>query len=120
VVPDECTVTVNFRFAPDRSEQDAAAHVREVFDGYPVEIVDSAPAARPGLNLPAAASFAAGIGAPARAKYGWTDVARFAALGVPAVNYGPGAPNLAHTRHEHVDLAKIGAAEAVLLAWLGY
>jgi succinyl-diaminopimelate desuccinylase len=120
VIPDECSVTVNFRFAPDRSEQDAADHVREVFDGYPVEIVDSAPAARPGLNLPAAASFAAAIGAPARAKYGWTDVARFAALGVPAVNYGPGDPNLAHTRHEHVDLAKVAAAEAVLLRWLGY
>jgi succinyl-diaminopimelate desuccinylase len=120
VIPDECSVTVNFRFAPDRSEQEAAAHVREVFDGCPVEIVDSAPAARPGLNLPAAASFAAAIGAPARAKYGWTDVARFAALGVPAVNYGPGDPNLAHTRHEHVDLAKVGEAEAVLLGWLGY
>jgi succinyl-diaminopimelate desuccinylase len=119
VIPDACRVLVNFRFAPDRSEQDAADHVREVFEGYPVEIVDSAPAARPGLTLPAAASFAAMIDAPPRAKYGWTDVARFTALGVPAVNYGPGDPNQAHTRGEHVDLARVREAEALLLNWLG-
>ncbi|HEU5332623.1 MAG TPA: succinyl-diaminopimelate desuccinylase [Actinocrinis sp.] len=119
VIPDECSVVVNFRFAPHRSEQDAAQHVREVFEGYPVEIVDSAPAARPGLTLPAAASFAALIDAPPRAKYGWTDVARFSALGVPAVNYGPGDPNQAHTRDEHVDLARVREAEALLLDWCG-
>lgn len=119
VIPDECSVLVNFRFAPHRSEQDAAAHVREVFEGYPVEIVDSAPAARPGLTLPAAVSFAAMIDAPPRAKYGWTDVARFSALGVPAVNYGPGDPNQAHTRDEHVNLARVREAEALMLAWCG-
>jgi succinyl-diaminopimelate desuccinylase len=118
IIPDECCVVVNYRFAPDRSEQEAADHVRELFAGHRVEIVDSAPAARPGLSLPAAASFAAMIDAPARAKYGWTDVARFAALGVPAVNFGPGDPNQAHVRGEHVDLAKVRAAEALLLNWL--
>jgi succinyl-diaminopimelate desuccinylase len=118
VIPDECAVTVNHRFAPDRSEEEAAEHVREVFKGYAVQITDIAPAARPGLDLPAAASFAALVGALPRAKYGWTDVARLAGLGIPAVNYGPGDPNLAHTRDEHVALARVRAAERLMLGWL--
>ncbi len=124
VIPDECAVLVNFRFAPDRSEEQAAQHVREVFsggafEGCQVEIVDSAPAARPGLDLPEAAGFARLIGAAPRAKYGWTDVARLSGLGVPAVNYSPGDPNLAHTRDEHVSVTKIRQAERLLLGWLG-
>ncbi len=119
VIPDECVVTVNYRFAPDRSEEQAAAHVREVFEGFAVEITDSAPAARPGLDLPEAAGLAALTGAPPRAKLGWTDVARLSTLGIPAVNYGPGDPNLAHTRDEHVSVAKIREAERLLLRWLG-
>lgn len=118
VIPDECTVLVNYRYAPDRSETQAADHVRAVFEGYDVEIVDSAPAARPGLDLPEAAGLAALTGAPARAKLGWTDVARLSGLGIPAVNYGPGDPNLAHTRDEHVSLAKVREAEQLLLRWL--
>lgn len=119
VIPDECAVLVNYRFAPDLSEAQAAAHVREVFAGYDVELVDSAPAARPGLDLPEAAALAALTGAAPRAKFGWTDVARFSALGIPAVNFGPGDPNLAHTRDEHVALAKVREAERLLLRWLG-
>ena len=116
-------MVVNFRFAPDRSEQQAAQHVREVFsgaefEGCDIEIVDSAPAARPGLDLPEAASFAALIAAPPRAKYGWTDVARLSGLGIPSVNYGPGDPNLAHTRDEYASVTKIREAERLLLAWL--
>lgn len=118
VVPDECTVTVNFRFAPDRSEQAAAEHVRAVFEGYEVQIVDSAPGALPGLSEPAAAEFARVTGGEPSAKYGWTDVARFAQLGIPAVNFGPGDPNLAHTRDEHVLLDRIRAAESVLADYL--
>ena len=102
VVPDACTVVVNFRFAPDRSVEQAEQHVREVLTGYAVELTDAAPGALPGLSAPAAAHFIAAIGTTPTAKYGWTDVARFAALGIPAVNYGPGDPNLAHTREEHV------------------
>src|SRR5690606_165935 len=90
VIPDECRVAVNYRFAPDRSEEEALAHVREVFDGFRVEWTDSAPAARPGLGEPAASAFCAAVGGAPRPKFGWTDVARFAELGVPAVNYGPG------------------------------
>jgi succinyl-diaminopimelate desuccinylase len=118
VVPDACTVTVNFRFAPDRSEAQAAGHVREVFDGYDVDVIDSAPGALPGLSAPAAQAFLAAAGGDPTAKYGWTDVARFAALGIPAVNYGPGDPNLAHTRDEHVRIGPIGDCEHVLAAYL--
>jgi succinyl-diaminopimelate desuccinylase len=86
VIPDECVVSVNYRFAPDRSVEAAAAHVREVFAGFDVLVTDVAAGARPGLRQAAAASFVAAVGGQPRAKLGWTDVARFDALGVPAVN----------------------------------
>ncbi|KJK59746.1 succinyl-diaminopimelate desuccinylase [Saccharothrix sp. ST-888] len=118
VIPDECVVTVNFRYAPNRSREDAEAHVREVFAGFEVAVTDHAPGALPGLSQPAAQAFLAATGGQARAKFGWTDVARFSALGVPAVNYGPGDPNLAHKRDEHCSLSAIAECEARLRAWL--
>ena len=118
VVPDECVVTVNYRFAPDLSEDDAVAHVRAVFDGLDVVVVDSAPAARPGLDRPAAAAFVAAVGAVPQPKFGWTDVARFSALGIPALNFGPGDPSLAHTRDEHVPVSQIESCETRLREWL--
>ncbi|WP_037573139.1 succinyl-diaminopimelate desuccinylase [Phaeacidiphilus oryzae] len=118
VIPDECTVLVNFRFAPDRTEEEALAHVREVLDGFEIELTDTAPGALPGLGHPAAAAFIAATGATAQPKYGWTDVARFSALGVPAVNYGPGEPNLAHTRDEHCSRSAVLECEKRLRAWL--
>jgi succinyl-diaminopimelate desuccinylase len=118
ILPDLCTVTVNFRFAPDRSEQDAAEHVREVFREWPVEIIDSAPAARPGLDSALARAFAAAVGGSPQPKYGWTDVARFGELGIPALNFGPGNPNLAHKPEEYVELARISDAEAALIRFL--
>jgi succinyl-diaminopimelate desuccinylase len=118
VIPDECVVTVNFRFAPDRSAAEAEAHVREVFAGWDVAVTDQAGGARPGLADPAAASFVTAMGGTPRAKLGWTDVARFDALGVPAVNYGPGDPQLAHRADEHVPLAAITQCEARMRAWL--
>jgi succinyl-diaminopimelate desuccinylase len=118
VIPDECVVSVNYRFAPDRSGDEAADHVREVFAGFDVRVTDVAAGARPGLRQPAAASFVAAVGGQPRAKLGWTDVARFDALGVPAVNYGPGDPQLAHTRDEHVAVAQIDECERVMLGWL--
>jgi succinyl-diaminopimelate desuccinylase len=118
VIPDECAVTVNYRFAPDRSEDDALAHVRDVFDGFELELTDSAPGARPGLDSPVAAGFVAAVGGQARAKLGWTDVARFGELGIPAVNFGPGDPNLAHKPEEHVSVAKVLAAEEALVRFL--
>ena len=118
VVPDECVVTVNHRFAPDRTPDQAAAHVREVFADWEVRVVDVAGGARPGLTLPAAEAFVEAVGATPRAKYGWTDVARFAELGMPALNYGPGDPMLAHTPQEHVPLAQLRTCEERLRAWL--
>jgi succinyl-diaminopimelate desuccinylase len=119
VIPDQCVVTVNFRFAPDRDAAAAEAHVREVFAGHAVRITDVAAGARPGLDHPAAAAFLAAIARPPRAKLGWTDVARFSALGVPAVNYGPGDPLQAHTDGEACPVAEIRECARVLTAWLG-
>ncbi|MEV0131470.1 succinyl-diaminopimelate desuccinylase [Dactylosporangium sp. NPDC050688] len=118
VIPDECVVEVNFRFAPDRSEEQAAAHVRDVLEGFDLRVVDTAPGALPGLDAPPAREFLAAIGQPPRAKLGWTDVARFAALGVPALNYGPGDPNLAHKQDEHVELDKIVEGADAVRRWL--
>ncbi|MCK9893705.1 succinyl-diaminopimelate desuccinylase [Frankia sp. AgB32] len=118
VIPDECRVTVNFRFAPDRTGDGAIAHVREVLSGYDVAVTDLAGGAPPGLAAPAAAAFVAATGRTPVAKYGWTDVARFAELGIPALNYGPGDPNLAHTRDEYVELAAIDAGERLLRDYL--
>ncbi len=118
VIPDECTVTVNFRFAPDRSEAQAAQHVRDVFEGFDVDVVDSAPAARPGLDAALPQSVVAAVGGEPRAKLGWTDVARFGQLGIPAVNFGPGDPNLAHKPEEHVELALVAEAEAAMVRFL--
>ena len=118
VIPDECVVTVNYRFAPDRSADEAADHVRQVFAAWPVTITDAVGGARPGLGSPAAASFVAAMGGTPRAKLGWTDVARFDTLGVPAVNFGPGDPSLAHSRGEHVPLAAVAECESRMRAWL--
>ena len=118
VVPDLCAVTVNFRFAPDRTQEQAQAHIREVFDGWDVAVTDSAPGALPGLSAPAAQHFVDAVGVTPTAKYGWTDVARFAALGTPALNFGPGDPNLAHTREESVLVSRITDAEALLRRYL--
>jgi succinyl-diaminopimelate desuccinylase len=118
VIPDECVVTVNYRFAPDRSAEQAADRVREVFAGWHVTITDAVGGARPGLTSPAAASFAAAMGGTPGAKLGWTDVARFDTLGIPAVNFGPGDPMLAHSRGEHVPLAAVAECESRMRAWL--
>ncbi|PWI43964.1 succinyl-diaminopimelate desuccinylase [Streptomyces sp. ICBB 8177] len=118
VIPDSCAVTVNYRFAPDRSEAQALEHVREVFDGFEVEPTDSAPGALPGLAHPAAAAFVDVVGTEPKAKEAWTDVARFSALGIPAVNYGPGDPALAHTREEYVAEAAVLECEERLRRWL--
>jgi succinyl-diaminopimelate desuccinylase len=118
VIPDLCEVEVNYRFAPSRSAADAERHVRDVLSGFDVEVVDLAEGARPGLDAPLAQEFVAAVGAQPRPKYGWTDVARFSALGVPAVNYGPGDPHLAHHDEERVPLAQIDAVERGLRAWL--
>ena len=123
VIPDSCVVSVNYRFAPSRTEVEAAALVREMFPEYQVTISDSASGARPGLDRAAAKEFAELVavqtGAIPRPKYGWTDVARFAKLGIPAVNFGPGDPSLAHTDDENVPVYQILGCYDLLTAWLG-
>lgn len=118
VIPDACEVEVNYRFAPSKTAADAEAHIRSVLDGFEVEITDAAEGARPGLDAAIAQQFVAAVGAQPRPKYGWTDVARFSALGIPAVNYGPGDPHLAHHDEERVPVAQIDAVEHGLRAWL--
>ncbi|MEV5142720.1 succinyl-diaminopimelate desuccinylase [Streptomyces syringium] len=121
VIPDACTVTVNFRYAPDRSEDEALDYVREFFaDCGVAELVvdDHSAAALPGLSHPAAVAFMAAVGGTAKPKFGWTDVSRFSALGVPAVNYGPGDPLLAHKRDERVSASLVDECAERLRAWL--
>ena len=118
VIPDSCTVTVNYRFAPDRSLEEAQAHLRDVLSGFDVTVVDAAPGALPGLDRPAAADFVAAVGSAPQPKFGWTDVARFSALGIPALNYGPGDPSVAHMQDEHVAVEQIRSCEERLRAWL--
>ena len=118
VIPDECVVTVNYRFAPTLGEERAIKHVQTVFGGFDVRVVDVAGGAMPGLSHPAAQAFVARTGSEPRPKFGWTDVARFAALGIPAVNYGPGDPSLAHTREEYVPIEQVLRTYQVLRDWL--
>lgn len=118
VIPDACEVEVNYRFAPSRSVEEADAYVRALLEGFEVERTDAAAGARPGLDHPAAASFVAAVGAEAKPKYGWTDVARFSAMGIPAVNFGPGSALLAHSDDEHVEADAVRACLAALTRWL--
>jgi succinyl-diaminopimelate desuccinylase len=118
VIPDRCVVTVNYRFAPALDSAAAEAHVREVFAGFEVAVTDAADGARPGLHLPAAADFVRRTGTSPRPKYGWTDVARFSALGVPAVNYGPGDNATAHADDERCRTVEVEQCLRVLAGWL--
>ncbi|MET1062026.1 MAG: succinyl-diaminopimelate desuccinylase [Aeromicrobium sp.] len=118
VIPDEAVVTVNFRFAPDRTEEQAHQHLQEVFEGFGLTITDSAPGAMPGLTQPAAAAFVRAVGAEPRPKFGWTDVAQFTLLGIPAVNYGPGDPIYAHKADERVPVEHLYRVLETLTRWL--
>lgn len=119
VIPDRATVTINYRFAPHRSVEQAKAYVREVLAGFDLEVTDAAAGARPGLDRPAAAAFIEAVGGEPSAKFGWTDVARFSALGVPAVNFGPGNPEKAHADDEFCPVADLFRCRDALLRWLG-
>ncbi|KQO03967.1 MULTISPECIES: succinyl-diaminopimelate desuccinylase [unclassified Arthrobacter] len=118
VIPDSAVIEVNYRFAPDKSPEQAEEYVRALLEGFEVERTDAAAGARPGLQHPAAAAFVAAVGAEPKPKYGWTDVARFSALGVPAVNFGPGDALLAHTDDEHVHADAVRACLRALTTWL--
>jgi succinyl-diaminopimelate desuccinylase len=119
VVPDRAVLTINHRFAPDRSAAEARAHVDAVLapyldDGDEVVVVDVAEAAAPKLEHPLLATLRERSGLEVRAKLGWTDVSRFAAAGIPAANFGPGDSSLAHTQGEHVDRTSLDTVFAAL------
>src|SRR5690606_12616451 len=121
VIPDRCDVTVNYRFAPSKSREDAAAFIHDFFaDADEIEIEDVASGALPGLEAPLASRFVDAVAKPPLAKKGWTDVSRFSALGIPAVNFGPGDPTLAHTDDERVPPAQIEHCADALRAWLSH
>lgn len=118
VIPDTAMVHINYRFAPSRTGAEAIDHLRELFAGFDITVVDLAEGARPGLDAPLAQEFMSAVGGEPQPKYGWTDVARFSALGIPAVNYGPGDPLAAHADDERVAIDQIIACEQGLRAWL--
>ena len=118
VIPDAAMVEINYRFAPDKDLAQAEAYVRNLLEGFDLVLTDASAGARPGLDRPAAASFVAAVGAEPKPKYGWTDVARFSALGVPAVNFGPGDALLAHSDNEHVHADDIRKCLRALRTWL--
>lgn len=118
VIPDHAWVEINYRFAPDKDADAALAHVQQVLGGYTLEVTDLAPGARPGLDRPAAAGFMAAVRGEAKPKFGWTDVARFAELGIPAVNFGPGDPSKAHADDEFCPAADIINCRDALRRWL--
>lgn len=119
VVPDRATLTLNHRFAPDRTPEQAEEHVRSLLSGVleatdTVELTDMAAAALPGLGDPLLAALVERSGSPVRAKLGWTDAAFFSARNVPASNFGPGDPRLAHTAGEHVHRDELVSVHSVL------
>lgn len=138
VIPDEAWVEINFRFAPDRSEAEALSYVcttlglslegvtetsegtrqDTIVNGLTWEILDMSASAMPGLSAPAAIPLVAAAGGKVRAKYGWTDVSRFAAMGMPAVNLGPGDPSLAHKRDEHCPVEHIAGVTEIVRTYL--
>ena len=118
VVPDSASITINYRFAPNKSADDAIAHLQKTFAGFQIEVVDYAEGALPGLSKPAAAQFVAAVGGIAQPKFGWTDVARFSSLGIPAVNFGPGFAALAHAPNEYVPIDQLEKCFNAMKDWL--
>ena len=118
VIPDEAVLSVNYRFAPSTSVAQAQAFLETFFADFDVTVTDSAPGARPGLESPIARDFVSAVGSAPAPKYGWTDVARLAEMGIPAVNFGPGDPSLAHADDEFVVVAQIVDCERALRDWL--
>jgi succinyl-diaminopimelate desuccinylase len=108
VVPDRCTVAVNRRYAPSISVEEAETEVRALLEGADEVVLTSvSPAAPPNLDDPLVADFTGRLQVPVRPKLGWTDVARFTAAGIPAINFGPGDPELAHRAGEEVSAASL-------------
>jgi len=120
VVPDQCSLVVNRRYAPNRSLDEAVAEVVDLCAGADrVEVLNASAAAPPSLWDPLIAELTGVYNLPVRPKLGWTDVARFAAHGIAACNVGPGDPELAHTAAERVERSDLDGCAAVLASFLG-
>ena len=118
VVPDSVTVSINHRFAPDTSIDQATQNMKTLFKDFNFQLVDAANAAPTGLSNPLIKEFVSNIGKNIAPKFGWTDVARFANAGIPAINFGPGDPNLAHHPEEKVLISQIIDVHESLKKWL--
>lgn len=118
VIPPEATIQINYRFAPDKTAEQAERAMRELFDGWEMDVLDLSSPARPGLDRPLARSFVEAVGTQPRPKYGWTDVARFSELGIPALNFGPGDALCAHKEDECCRLASLDECAEALRGWL--
>ncbi|HWS44897.1 MAG TPA: succinyl-diaminopimelate desuccinylase [Acidimicrobiia bacterium] len=121
VVPDRCDVVVNRRYAPARPLDAAIEELRVLCgDADEIEVLNASAAAPPNLTHPLIAELLGVYNLPVRPKLGWTDVARFAAHGIPACNLGPGDPTLAHTADERVDRADLEGCYRVLRSFCGF
>lgn len=118
IIPDEAVLEVNYRYAPNRSAEEAVKFVKDFFSSYDVTILDNAAGAMPGLNQSVLQSLIERVDGKVAPKFGWTDVARFSAMGVPAVNMGPGDASVAHARHEHVSIEQLIKCEELVIGWL--
>ena len=118
VVPDESLISINYRYAPTTSPAQAVLRMEQLFAGYEIEVVDNAGGALPGLTQSAAKAFIEVSGKSVQPKFGWTDVARMAEFSIPAVNFGPGDPSLAHAPNEYVVIEHLYECERVLTSWL--
>lgn len=118
VIPDSAVMTINYRFAPSRVSEVAFAEMESLFLGFDLKLTDAANGANPGLDRAVIQDFIASLGIEPRPKYGWTDVARFSELGIPAVNYGAGDPSKAHADDESVPVGHIAEMEQGLRSWL--
>jgi len=120
VVPDSARMRINRRFAPAYDTETALAQVSALLEGATsVVVINESPAAPPNLMNPLIAEFIGTNDLAVRPKLGWTDVARFTSHGIPALNFGPGNPEIAHTRGEFVERVELDACYAVLARFIG-
>lgn len=121
VIPDEAWMNINFRFAPNRSIEEAIEHVATTFnfEGLEWAVEDAAGGALPGLDKQVTSGLIDVVGhEKIRAKFGWTDVSRFSAMGVPALNFGAGDPSFAHKRDEQCPVEQITEVAETLKNYL--
>lgn len=118
VIPPTATIQINYRFAPDKTTEQARQYMEDLFHEWPMNVLDLSAPARPGLDRPLAKSFVAAVGGEPGPKYGWTDVARFGQLGIPAVNFGPGNALCAHQVDECCRLGSLDECYRALHTWL--